>query len=325
MTAIARRHRIRIDGKLDDPAWKKAKWTSDFVDIEGAAKPTPRFRTRAKMLWDDKYLYIAAELEEPNVTGTLTKHDSVIFKDNDFEVFIKPLPQTESYYEFEMNALNTGWDLFLPKPYSEDGKADNSWDIAGLKTAVAVQGTLNNSTDTDRGWTLEIAYPLTAFDVAPASATASARNRVAHQLQPRGMEARQPEGRQLGLVAAGRHQHARAGSLGLPALPLSFCSIATQGCYLRRRHIDDTSTARDIVFRKIQARVEGTESAARQFGVRRRKNGRGRAPLHPTTVSQGLASASMQTSSRAARRLDPVTIACMSPLTTWHAALYASS
>ena len=154
---------IRIDGKLDDPAWQQAPWTSNFVDIEGAAKPTPRFRSRAKMLWDDNYLYIAAELEEPNVTGTLTKHDSVIFKDNDFEVFIKPLPQTESYYEFEMNALNTGWDLFLPKPYSENGKPDNSWDIAGLRTAVAIQGTLNESSDTDHGWTLEIAYPLTAF------------------------------------------------------------------------------------------------------------------------------------------------------------------
>jgi hypothetical protein len=161
---------IRIDGKLDDPAWKKAKWTSDFVDIEdtkeprGTAKPAPRFRTRAKMLWDDNYLYIAAELEEPNVTGTLTKHDSVIFKDNDFEVFIKPLPETESYYEFELNALNTGWDLFLPKPYNQGGKADNGWDIAGLKTAVAVQGTLNHPGDTDRGWTLEIAYPLNAFN-----------------------------------------------------------------------------------------------------------------------------------------------------------------
>jgi hypothetical protein len=155
---------IRIDGKLDDPAWKKAKWTSDFVDIEGAAKPTPRFRTRAKMLWDDKYLYIAAELEEPNVIGTLTKHDSVIFKDNDFEMFIKPLPESESYYEFELNALNTGWDLFLPKPYNQDGKADSSWDIAGLKTAVAVQGTLNHPGDTDHGWTLEIAYPLNAFN-----------------------------------------------------------------------------------------------------------------------------------------------------------------
>ena len=155
---------VHVDGKLDDAAWKKAPWTSDFIDIEGATKPQPRFRTQAKMLWDDKYLYIAAELEEPHVWGTLTQHDSVIFKDNDFEVFLKPLPETDSYYEFEINALNTGWDLFLPKPYNQGGKADNSWDIEGLKTAVAVQGTLNHPGDKDRGWTLEIAYPLTAFE-----------------------------------------------------------------------------------------------------------------------------------------------------------------
>lgn len=154
---------IHIDGKLDDPAWQQAPWTSDFVDIEGDSKPRPKFRTRVKMLWDDQYLYIAAELEEPDVKATLTERDSVIFKDNDFEVFIKPLPETASYYEFEINALNTGWDLFLPKPYNQDGQPDNSWDIAGLKTAIAVQGTLNKSSDKDHGWTVEIAYPLSAF------------------------------------------------------------------------------------------------------------------------------------------------------------------
>ncbi len=154
---------IVIDGRLDDEQWQRAPWTSDFVDIEGASKPTPRFRTRSKMLWDDKYLYIAAELEEPDVHATLTAHDSVIFHDDDFEVFLKPLPESPSYYEFEMNALNTGWDLFLSKPYKLGGKADNSFDIAGLKTAVAVQGTLNKPDDKDRGWTLEIAYPLDAF------------------------------------------------------------------------------------------------------------------------------------------------------------------
>jgi hypothetical protein len=154
---------IRIDGKLDDAAWRRAPWTTDFVDIEGAAKPRPKFRTRVKMLWDDRYLYIAAELEEPEVTATLTQRDSVIFKDNDFEVFLKPLPASDSYYEFEINALNTGWDLFLPKPYSQGGQPDNSWDIAGLKTAIAVQGTLNHAAGRDRGWTVEIAYPLDAF------------------------------------------------------------------------------------------------------------------------------------------------------------------
>ncbi len=167
---------IRIDGRLNDAAWKAAPWTADFVDIEGASKPKPRFRTRAKMLWDSTYLYIAAEMEEPDVHATLTEHDSVIFHDNDFEVFIKPLPATLSYYEYEINALNTGWDLFLPKPYLTGGKAENGWDIPGLKTAVAVQGTLNQSNDHDRGWTVEIAYPLAAFqsrqDVpAPAEGT----------------------------------------------------------------------------------------------------------------------------------------------------------
>jgi hypothetical protein len=33
-----------------------------------------------------------------------------------------------------------------------------------LETAVAIQGTLNHPGDKDRGWTVEIAYPLTAFE-----------------------------------------------------------------------------------------------------------------------------------------------------------------
>ena len=154
---------IKIDGRLDDAAWSKAEWTDDFIDIEGAAKPKPRFRTRVKMLWDDEYFYIAAEMEEPHVWGTLTKHDSVIFHDNDFEVFIDPNGDTLEYYEFEINALNTGWDLFLDKPYRHGGKASNAWEIPGLRTAVHVDGTLNDPRDTDRGWSVELAFPWKAL------------------------------------------------------------------------------------------------------------------------------------------------------------------
>ena len=154
---------IKIDGQLDDSAWTAAPWTDDFQDIQGGARPAPRFRTRAKMLWDEEFFYIAAELEEPHVWGTLTKRDSVIFQDNDFEVFIDPNGDNLEYYEFEMNALNTVWDLFLPKPYKDLGKANDAWDIAGLRTAVHVDGTLNRSNDADRGWTLEIAFPWRAL------------------------------------------------------------------------------------------------------------------------------------------------------------------
>jgi hypothetical protein len=154
---------VVVDGRLDDPAWQNAPWTEDFVDIEGAGKPLPRYRTRAKMLWDDEYLYVGAELEEPHVWATQTRHDSVIFTDPDFEVFIDPNGDSHDYYEFEMNALNTGWDLLLKKPYKDGGPALNSWDIAGLKTQVSVRGTINNPSDKDEGWTVEIAFPWKAL------------------------------------------------------------------------------------------------------------------------------------------------------------------
>ena len=50
-----------------------------------------------------------------------------------------------------MNALNTCWDLFLPKPYKDGGSADNGWGIPGLKTAVRVNGTLNDPRNRDKG------------------------------------------------------------------------------------------------------------------------------------------------------------------------------
>ena len=103
------------------------------MDIEGDRRPEPRFRTRMKMLWDDQALYIAAELEEPHVWATLTEHDSVIFHDNDFEVFLDPDGDSHLYAELELNALNTTWDLLLPKPYKDGGKAVDAWEIAGLE------------------------------------------------------------------------------------------------------------------------------------------------------------------------------------------------
>lgn len=150
---------VKIDGRLDDAAWTSAPWTEDFEDIEGPIRPKPQFRTRAKMIWDEEYLYIGAELLEPHVWGTLKEHDAVIFQDNDFEVFIEPDGDNHDYYEFEMNALNTTWDLLLVKPYKDGGPALNELELEGTKTAVHVDGTLNDPRDVDKGWSLEIAFP----------------------------------------------------------------------------------------------------------------------------------------------------------------------
>lgn len=150
---------IAVDGKLDEPSWEKAPWTEYHVDIEGQMRPVkPRFNTRCKMLWDDQCFYIAAWMEEPHVWGTITERNAVIFNDNDFEVFIDPDGDSHEYFEFEVNALNTIWNLFLDKPYKNGGNAVIR-EMPGQKSGVYVEGTLNNPTDIDEYWTVEIAFP----------------------------------------------------------------------------------------------------------------------------------------------------------------------
>ncbi len=181
---------VTIDGNLDKEVWRKAIKTRRFVDLVTGAPAL--LDTRAAALWDEKALYISLWLEEPQVRATLTRRDSYIWFDNDAEVFIAG---DDCYYEFEINALNTIYKVFFiyqdalkrgsrfDQPqfdlYSHDvdvlsgfqdptrngrhprGKrwAFMDWDFPGLKTAVHINGELNNPSVLDRGWTVELAFP----------------------------------------------------------------------------------------------------------------------------------------------------------------------
>ncbi len=185
-TAFRASEPVKIDGKLDENSWKLAPQSARFVDIL-TGKPTT-YDTRTAVLWDDENLYVAFWVEEPNVAGTLTERDSPIYTNNDVEVFIAG---RDAYYEFEINALNTIYEVFFiwedayekggfanvpqfkrsnPKVKSFNGVGFTThprgprlgswdWDFPGLKTAVHVDGTLNNDKDRDRGWTVELAFP----------------------------------------------------------------------------------------------------------------------------------------------------------------------
>lgn len=148
-----------IDGHAQKSEWRKARWSTPFVDIEGADKPLPAFATRMKMLWDPSFLYILIDVEEPDLWATLTNQDDIIFRDHDVEVFIDPDGDTYRYIEIEINALGTVMDLFMDKPYKKGGRADLTWNATGLKKAVGIRGTLNEPGDTDSGWTVEMAIP----------------------------------------------------------------------------------------------------------------------------------------------------------------------
>lgn len=150
---------IVIDGRGNEASWGQAVWTENFVDIEGPSKSQPAYQTRVKMLWDKTCLYVLAELEEPNIWAYYQQHDLIVYQENDIEVFIDPDCDGRNYFEFELNAANTLFDLLLPKPYRNGGKPLLTWDAQGFRSAVSIDGTLNNPNDRDKKWTVEMAIP----------------------------------------------------------------------------------------------------------------------------------------------------------------------
>ena len=175
---------IHIDGRLDERAWQLAPTSPRFVDIL-SGQPT-RHDTRATVLWDDENLYVAYRIEEPRVHARYTNHNDPIYYDNDVEFFIAG---RDAYYEFEVNAFNTVYEVFFiwDEAYEKGGFARApefaraqlkpfngvefkkhprggrlghfDWRFPGLKSAVSIDGTVNQDQDRDRGWTVELALP----------------------------------------------------------------------------------------------------------------------------------------------------------------------
>jgi len=182
--------KIVIDGQLSEDCWEKTPKSPRFVDM---VTGVPGFLdTRMAALWDDENLYIAFWVQEPNVQAQLTERDSPIYFENDVEVFIAG---PDCYYEFEINARGTIYEVFyiwqdayqkggfsgkpefdlLKQPVDVIGGFQDAlrykkhprgrrwafmdWDFPGLKTAAHVDGTLNDPSTLDRGWTVELAFP----------------------------------------------------------------------------------------------------------------------------------------------------------------------
>jgi hypothetical protein len=185
---------ITIDGNINKPVWQNAAWSKRFADM--VTGQPGMYNTQTALLWNDMHLYIAFIAEEPFAEAAQTQRDSIVFLENDLEVFIDG---GDCYYELEVNAANTVYEVFFiwkdaytrgsrfdiplfdvhhPQAYTFGGDYDRSgptfwkgthprgirwafthFDMPGLQTAVQVDGTLNDNSDIDKGWSLEIAIP----------------------------------------------------------------------------------------------------------------------------------------------------------------------
>ncbi len=181
---------IAVDGKLDEESWALAPWTVDFGHIQSAtAYARPHLRTRARLLWNDEYLYAAVELEEPHLVAHVVDKDEEIYDDNDIEMFIDVDGDAQDYIELEFNALGTVWDMLLPKEYNRGGlpfshpriPESQPWSLEGMRAAVRVDGSLNYPYDTDTGWVIELSIPWASL--APRDRSGTPLNRGGRTLR----------------------------------------------------------------------------------------------------------------------------------------------
>lgn len=156
----------KLDGKLDDRAWRKAPVITNLVDTR-SGKPVAQ-QGRFRLLWDSNYLYVGFECDDPHVIATLTKHDDELWREDAVEVFIDANGDGMSYVEYELSPLGTWYDAALTdyRPESPWHVNSNHLDINRSitthatklsKWAVHTDGTLNDDSDTDKGWSAEIA------------------------------------------------------------------------------------------------------------------------------------------------------------------------
>jgi hypothetical protein len=152
---------IKIDGVLDEAAWAKAELLKNFA-VYWQHRP-PKTATKARLLWDDNYLYFAAEMEDSDLYADVKERNGMTWTNDVFELFFKPSADKLAYYEFQVNAANTPLELFFPSRGSGGYQRFAPLTKFGMESAVKLDGTLNNPTDQDKGWTVEGRIPLSAF------------------------------------------------------------------------------------------------------------------------------------------------------------------
>jgi hypothetical protein len=150
-----------IDGVLDDEAWKSAATIENFSMPWLGADAKPAKATHAKILWDRENLYVSANLDDADLYADITEHDGQTWDNDVFEVFLKPAVEKPAYYEFQVNALNTQFDCFIPRR-GHVMRFKKLHDF-GVESAVKLRGTLDDWTDVDEGWSVEMRIPWSSF------------------------------------------------------------------------------------------------------------------------------------------------------------------
>ena len=160
---------ITIDGNDHPEEWANAMVIENFLIPITYEKP--KRTTQAKMLWDDQNLYVWFIAYDTDLRGTLKGKLARVWTEDAVELFLSPVFEKGSYYELELGPSNVLLALQIENTKRGSFQERANWDHH-IKTAVGVEGTINNPDDIDKYYRGVMAIPFTDLKFAGNKAPA---------------------------------------------------------------------------------------------------------------------------------------------------------
>ncbi len=146
---------IEIDGRATEEAWANAPSTGVFVRSADGSEVGEDLRTEAKLLWDDKFLYVFFNCADTDIWANIDKRDGALWTQEAVRIMVDANKDKSSFIDIQVSPKGTIADSYYAD--AKDGQSD--WN-SGVKAEVVVHGTLNKRGDEDKGWTVEMAIPM---------------------------------------------------------------------------------------------------------------------------------------------------------------------
>ncbi|MDR2882819.1 MAG: carbohydrate-binding family 9-like protein [Alistipes sp.] len=154
---------IVADGVMDEEAWTNARAVT-FDYFFRRDEPLEKQRTEFRMLWDERNIYLFYRCEDTSITARERAFDGRPYLDDCAEFFVLPVPDSlHMHYGFEVNVVEARYDYVVLWQFHDNRTVFIPDYNPAYEVGVTMDGTPNDDTDTDRGWTMEYAIPLAAF------------------------------------------------------------------------------------------------------------------------------------------------------------------
>lgn len=153
---------IQVDGRLHEAVWKKAAVLTPLYRNDDSGRE--RERTQIRLWYDDQALYIGWTCRDSDIHGTFTQRDSKLWEEGEVVEFFVGPQSLNRYFELQWNPVGGIFDAIIENELDEHGMSkafhgEWSYTAREMKSAVKVKGTVENSSDRDKSWRVEIRLP----------------------------------------------------------------------------------------------------------------------------------------------------------------------